>query len=567
MSNKQYLGRVKIVLIMIMLGICSCSPGSPSEMIIDLQSPISFGEVQISLIDASIRNSMQTHYLMSYPKDGFVFFRITLSIEGASDDPDQSLLWGDENLRLFLDERVYPVAQSQRIISTQDVEYKAAEKVDFHYVYFFEIPKNSPYTEYQLQLPDEQTIPVGHVVEIPKPVVEDLIELHATVSGGSANIAGAYHTTIGGGQMNIAGASHATVGGGRENNANNFYATIGGGYANTATARDTVVGGGSRNIAEDPYATVGGGIRNVASAPNTTIAGGAYNQATDDFAVIAGGTRNTASGFNSVIGGGAGNTTSNDQATISGGLGNQASGAYATVGGGHGNSAEGAYASIPGGMLNQAHGDFSFASGQRAIIDEDHDGAFLFADASEFDFHSASENELAARATGGIRFISGIDNVGEPISGVVLPAGSGAWSTLSDRNLKANITPINQHQILAALTEMDITRWNYLGQDASTQHIGPMAQDFYAAFGLGEDATRISTVDADGIALASIQGLYDIVREQEKTIISQQEQISTLETRISSMEQTNTKGQWVFCLIALLVLTVAFLRLQPFHIY
>ena len=54
---------------------------------------------------------------------------------------------------------------------------------------------------------------------------------------------------------------------------------------------------------------------------------------------------------------------------------------------------------------------------------------------------------------------------------------------------------------------MPIREWNYKAQDAAVRHVGPTAQDFHAAFGLGEDPLRISTIDADGIALAAVQAL------------------------------------------------------------
>jgi hypothetical protein len=49
---------------------------------------------------------------------------------------------------------------------------------------------------------------------------------------------------------------------------------------------------------------------------------------------------------------------------------------------------------------------------------------------------------------------------------------------------------------------MPIQRWNMKSQDASIRHIGPMAQDFHAAFAVGEDNRHINSVDADGVALA-----------------------------------------------------------------
>ena len=63
-----------------------------------------------------------------------------------------------------------------------------------------------------------------------------------------------------------------------------------------------------------------------------------------------------------------------------------------------------------------------------------------------------------------------------------------------------------------------------------------MAQDFRRAFGMGQDDKHISTVDADGVALAAIQGLYKVVKEKEKLISSQQRQIDRLEARLDALE-------------------------------
>jgi hypothetical protein len=52
-----------------------------------------------------------------------------------------------------------------------------------------------------------------------------------------------------------------------------------------------------------------------------------------------------------------------------------------------------------------------------------------------------------------------------------------------------------------------MTSWNYRAQGAEVRHLGPMAQDFHADFGLGENDRAITTVDADGVALAASQGL------------------------------------------------------------
>jgi hypothetical protein len=72
--------------------------------------------------------------------------------------------------------------------------------------------------------------------------------------------------------------------------------------------------------------------------------------------------------------------------------------------------------------------------------------------------------------------------------------------------------------VLERLADVPIQTWRYKGQDESITHMGPTAQDFYSAFGLGIDDRHIVTVDADGVALAAIQGLYELVKEQQTEI-------------------------------------------------
>jgi hypothetical protein len=281
------------------------------------------------------------------------------------------------------------------------------------------------------------------------------------------------------------------------------------------------VSGGSRNIASGYDATVSGGTFNVASGTQSTIGGGYKNQATD---------------FDTTVAGGAGNSAGGTYAAVGGGLSNGAAASCATVSGGYRNTAGGPFSTVPGGSLNQAGAEFSLAAGQRAIVDSPHQGAFLYADASDYDFHSAAANEFAVRATGGVRFVTGLDGGGGPAIGVALAPGSGSWSSLSNLELKANVWAVDELLILRRLAELPISTWNYTSQDPSIRHIGPVAQDFYAASGVGEDEAYISAVDADGVALAAIQGLYRLVQEQEARISAQERQIEDLEARLAALE-------------------------------
>jgi len=367
-------------------------------------------------------------------------------------------------------------------------------------------------------------------VQVPVPItLASTEDLYSTIGGGSKNISSASHTTVSGGQSNTASASHATVGGGHQNNAVYFFATVSGGYANTAQGRDSFVGGGSRNTAVGDRSTIGGGIQNIAEASDSTVSGGAFNLATDNYAVVGGGTRNQASGYVSTICGGAGNLANSDQSSILGGLHNQAVDIYSTVGGGYGNIASGEYSSVPGGLMNEAGGDFSVAAGQQANISSGHPGVFMYSDSNPFPFQSQRQDEFAVRATGGVRFISGIDSEGNPSSGVVLQQGSGAWSTLSDQSSKTDFLSVDPREIIQDLNQIPITSWRYQGQESTIRHIGPMAADFYDTFGFGEDKRFISSVDADGIALTAVQGLYQLLQDQEQRLVDLEDQARQLE--------------------------------------
>ncbi len=84
----------------------------------------------------------------------------------------------------------------------------------------------------------------------------------------------------------------------------------------------------------------------------------------------------------------------------------------------------------------------------------------------------------------------------------------GVWQNASDRSIKENVTTLNQQTILEKIMLLPVSQWNYIVEDDSIKHIGPMAQDFYSLFGLGGDETTVSTIDPAGVALVAIQALY-----------------------------------------------------------
>jgi hypothetical protein len=108
----------------------------------------------------------------------------------------------------------------------------------------------------------------------------------------------------------------------------------------------------------------------------------------------------------------------------------------------------------------------------------------------------------------------------------------------SDRNAKTNFKPINPQAVLDKVATLPLSRWNYKSDAAGVQHIGPMAQDFHAAFGLnGSDQKHISAVDVQGVALAAIQGLNQKLEAKETRIAQLEEMLSRLEARLAKLEK------------------------------
>jgi hypothetical protein len=199
----------------------------------------------------------------------------------------------------------------------------------------------------------------------------------ATIGGGQDNsIQSGPNSTIGGGDENvIQSGSTATIAGGNRNTiTNGFWSFIGGGFLNEIHdgSRGVIAGGIFNNILSQDGGTIGGGVLN--QVGGTNIAGSSSGTGTNAYNTIVGGILNwiAAGSSHGFIGGGRSNLISN--------------GAN--------------FAVVPGGQNNRAAGDYSFAAGRLAKAD--HDGAFVWADAQNADFHSTDTNQFLIRASGGV---------------------------------------------------------------------------------------------------------------------------------------------------------------------
>lgn len=108
----------------------------------------------------------------------------------------------------------------------------------------------------------------------------------------------------------------------------------------------------------------------------------------------------------------------------------------------------------------------------------------------------------------------------------------------SDRNAKENFSTVNALAVLAKVASLPVTEWNYKSDNKEVQHIGPMAQDFQAAFQLdGADDKHISVVDEGGVALAAIQGLNEKLEETEQAVKTKNSEIQELRQRLEALEK------------------------------
>ncbi|HEX7956175.1 MAG TPA: tail fiber domain-containing protein, partial [Pyrinomonadaceae bacterium] len=176
-------------------------------------------------------------------------------------------------------------------------------------------------------------------------------------------------------------------------------------------------------------------------------------------------------------------------------------------------------------------------------------GTFIWSDGSAQQsadtFRNTANNEFAARATGGFRFRTNLGGT----TGCNLPAGSGVFNCTSSRTTKENFFNVDGNDVLAKLRKVPVSTWNYISEGAQSRHLGPMAEDFYTAFGLGTTDKAIGVQDAVGVSLAAVKALDARTLElQQKTEEVEQlrSKVNTLEQRLAALEQLvqqNAKGQ------------------------
>ena len=405
----------------------------------------------------------------------------------------------------------------------------------------------------------------------------------ATIAGGGA-VGGSTDSSCGrtGNQpcVNSVGAPFGTVSGGEGNSAGGYYAAIGGGYSNTAALTSNIIGatigGGLYNTATGASATICGGYRNTASGGEATVGGGSFNQA--------GGDTSFAAGHLAIV----------RDATATPGCTSGSCGDYGTFVWADSTAANfistkpnqfliraagnvGVNTNQPAATLDVSHGAGAgfapYGLGIGALIESDTNtyltlgspaanvSALLFGNPTSNTagavFYNYSPGALQLNAGGATRLTlasngqigfgvvpnSADANLIETSANGAYLTNTGVWSNGSSRAFKEGFEEIDTGSILAKVIELPVMAWRYKQSEES--HIGPTAEDFKAAFGLGSDAQHIGTVDEEGVALAAIQGL-DKKEESDTAVLKRENeelrsQLEEVKARLAKLE--TTRGQ------------------------
>jgi hypothetical protein len=338
----------------------------------------------------------------------------------------------------------------------------------------------------------------------------------------------------------------------------------------------TIIGGGDigvQNSVGNNYATVLGGLGNTASG-NISVAMGNGCTASGDEA-IAMGHVTTSSGIISTSMGDA--TTANGLGSVAMGYKSYADGETSLAAGNYANAGyDGSFvwaddsvnayfsdatenqfliratggvgigtSQTPPGGLRVATGGLAVTGASSPNYGNTAVGVFIEKTATAgavyaFNYGTSSPIPLLLNSPGGDV------GIGTTTPGALLQVGSAtcngtSWVNASDRNAKEDFAAVNPRMVLEKVSALPITEWKYKVEPDGAEHIGPMAQDFHAAFGLnGADDKHISTVDEGGVALAAIQGLNQKLNQKDAEIETLKEKaarVDSLERRLSELEQ------------------------------
>ena len=332
------------------------------------------------------------------------------------------------------------------------------------------------------------------------------------------------NSCIGGGSGNRIGNDTSFIGAGSGNllTGTGDLSAIVAGVTNEASNTRSIIGAGASNLIDGngPQCIIGAGTTNlVRGSEDAGILAGRNNAITGASCarcVIVGGDNNRIEGpsTDAFIGAGENNTIDGICAAVCAGNSCTASGPRSFVGAGQNNHAFGNDSGIVSGCGNRALGNSSLVGGDNAS-----DGGFDHClvwngDTASGSLTATGAGQILMRAPEGTRIQS--NNAGT--SGVILTPGAGSWASISDRNMKENIVPLNHGETVDKLRDLEIYRYNYKSQDPSVICRGPVAQEWYEKFPTNKADTVIETMDIHGISLSAIKNLISEVDDLRRRV-------------------------------------------------
>jgi trimeric autotransporter adhesin len=336
---------------------------------------------------------------------------------------------------------------------------------------------------------------------------------NTTASGGASTAMGHITTASGGGSTAMGSITTAS---------GDFSTAMGGGTTasgavSTAMGHITTASGGG-STAMGSYTTASGSISTAMGYES--VASGSYSTAM--------GYRTTASShYSTAMGYG---TTASGQSSTAMGYGTTASGVYSTAMG-LGTTASGNYSTAMGNGT-RASGNWSTAMGRRAST-QGYSGSFVYGDYSTLDTVRASAmNQATWRTIGGFRIFTNTALTNH----CSIAAGGTAWSCTSSRLEKENFAEVDGEDVLRRLRVVPVTSWNGIAEGPQVRHIGPMAQDWHAAFTLNDDPLTIHQGDMAGVSLAAVQALDERTRDMPVELARLREENATLRARLERLE-------------------------------
>jgi hypothetical protein len=322
-----------------------------------------------------------------------------------------------------------------------------------------------------------------------------------SIGGGADNRATLNYSTIGGGQGNHAEYQWTTVGGGWKNNAWGMYGFVGGGWKDTARAEGSAVVGGIHNVVSynANSSAIGGGEDNLIESWDLTE--GTHS-------VIAGGKSNQVSlyGNHSCIGAGTSNYINDDHCFIGSGNLNRVLAHHSVVPTGNADT----IASSAGYSMALGRGVYVSDSFQVHLYDDTYPGFLRL-------------NRDSRNGTSTYPIHVGADGATSTGNGAYL-TGGGTWTNGSSRDFKDNFAALDGTRLLSSIWSMPIESWTY--RNSTERHIGPVAEDFVAAFDVGavrdsdglRDDHYLAASDVAGVALAGVKELVERNRLLEQRV-------------------------------------------------